>query len=84
MKIILRITLPETPSRGVLGLIPEMIQVCDYDILIVLVELHTLICVRSLNEWQILELGHFEVGNFGQKLALFFDYKDFFLISVGC
>ena len=25
------------------GLIPEMIQVCDYDILIVLVELNTLI-----------------------------------------
>ena len=34
-------TLPETPSRG--GQIPEMIQVCDYDILIVLGELNTLI-----------------------------------------
>ena len=33
---------PETSSRGE-GLIPEMIQVCDYDILIVLVELNTLI-----------------------------------------
>ena len=32
---------PETSSRG--GLIPEMIQVCDYDTLIVLVELNTLI-----------------------------------------
>ena len=48
-----------------------MIQVCDYDILIALVELHTLIYVRPLNEWQILELGHFEVGNFGKKMALF-------------
>ena len=46
------------------GLIPEMIQVCDYDILIVLVELYTLIYVRPLHEWQILKLGHFEVGNF--------------------
>ena len=34
-------TLPETSSKG--GLIPEMIQVCDYDILIVLVEQNTLI-----------------------------------------
>ena len=34
--------LPETPSRGG-GQIPEMIQVCDYDILIVLGELNTLI-----------------------------------------
>ena len=34
-------TLPETPSGG--GQIPEMIQVCDYDILIALVELNTLI-----------------------------------------
>ena len=32
---------------------------------------NTLIYVRPLNEWQILELGHFDVGNFGQKLALF-------------
>ena len=38
------------------GLIPELIQVCDYDILIVLVELNTLIYARPLNEWQILEL----------------------------
>ena len=44
------------------GLIPEMIQVCDCDILIVLVELNTLIYVRPLNEWQILELGDFGVG----------------------
>ena len=63
-------SLPETPSRG-WGLIPDMIQVCDYDILIVVVELHTLIYLRPLNEWRILELGHFEVGNFGQKLAFF-------------
>ena len=35
-------TLPGTSSRGG-GLILEMIQVCDYDILIVLVELNTLI-----------------------------------------
>ena len=41
-----------------------MIQVCDQYILIVLVELNTLIYVRPLNEWQIPELGHFEVGNF--------------------
>ena len=34
-------TLKLRPGRG--GLIPEMIQVCDYDILIVLVELKTLI-----------------------------------------
>ena len=34
-------TLSETPSRG--GQIPEMIKVCDYDILIVLGELNTLI-----------------------------------------
>ena len=34
-------TLPETSSRG--DLIPEMIQLCDYDILIVLVELNRLI-----------------------------------------
>ena len=33
--------------------------------MIVLVELNTLIYVRPLNEWQILALGHFEVGNFG-------------------
>ena len=65
IQCILQCTLPETPSRGVL--IPEMIQVCDYDILIVLVELNTLIYVRPLNEWQILELWHFEVGNFGKK-----------------
>ena len=32
---------PETSSGG--GQIPEMIQVCDYDILIVLGELNTLI-----------------------------------------
>ena len=32
---------PETSST--VGLIPEMIQVCDYDILIVLGELSTLI-----------------------------------------
>ena len=49
------------------GLIPERIQVYNYDILIVLVELNTLIYVRPLNEWQILELGHFEVGNFGKN-----------------
>ena len=53
------------------GLIPEMIQLCDYDILIVLVELNTLIFVRPLSEWQILELGHFEVGNFGKKIIFF-------------
>ena len=47
------------------GLIPGMIQVCDYNILIVLVELHTLIYVRPLNDWQILELGPFEVESFG-------------------
>ena len=34
------VTLPETSSRG--SLIPKMIQVCDYDILIVLVELNKL------------------------------------------
>ena len=33
------------------GSIPELIQVCDYDILIVLDELNTLIYVRPLNEW---------------------------------
>ena len=49
------------------GLIPEMIQVCDYDKLIVLVELNTLLYVRPLNDWQILELGHFEVGNFAKN-----------------
>ena len=27
--------------------------------------------MRPLNEWQNLKLGHFEVGNLGQKLALF-------------
>ena len=43
------------------GLIPEMIQVCDYDILILFVELNMFIYMRPLNEWQILELGHFEV-----------------------
>ena len=37
------LTHPETSSRGGGGLTPEMIQVCDYDILIVLVELNTLI-----------------------------------------
>ena len=52
-------------------LIPEMILVCDYDILILIVELNTLISVTPLNEWQNLKLEHFEVGNFGQKLALF-------------
>ena len=36
-------THPENPSRGGGGQIPEMIQVCDYDILIVLGELNTLI-----------------------------------------
>ena len=35
-------SLKHRPGCGV-GLIPEMIQVCDYDILIVLVELNTLI-----------------------------------------
>ena len=35
-------TLPKTSSRG-RGQPPEMIEVCDYDILIVLVELNTLI-----------------------------------------
>ena len=39
--IIFYSSLPETSSRG--GLIPEMIQVGDYDILIVLGELNTLI-----------------------------------------
>ena len=62
------------------GLIPEMIQVSDYDILIVLIELHTLIYVRPLNEWQILKLGYFEVGNFGQNWH-FFGYNDFFLTT---
>ena len=57
------VTHPETSSRG---LIPEMIQVCELYILIVLIELNALIYVRPLNEWQILELGHFEVGNFGK------------------
>ena len=60
-------THPETSSRG--GLIPEMIQECDYDILIVLVELNTLVYVGPLNEWQILELGHFEVRNFEKKIV---------------
>ena len=64
------------------GLIPEMIQVCDCDILIVLVELNMLICVRLLNEWQILELGHFEVGNFGKKWD-FFSTLMFFLTTGG-
>ena len=44
LKIVLNMlysALPETPSRG--GQIPEMIQVCDYDILIVPGELNTLI-----------------------------------------
>ena len=50
---------------------PEMIQVCDYDILIVLVELNTLIYVRSFYEWQNLKFGHFEVEIVDQKLALF-------------
>ena len=49
------------------GLIPEMIQVCDYDILIVLVEPNKFIWVKPLNEWQNLKLERFEVGNFGQK-----------------
>ena len=44
-----------------------MIQVCDYDILIVLGELNTLIYVGPLNEWENLELGHFEVRNFSKK-----------------
>ena len=34
---------PWNTVQGGRGLIPEMIQVCDYDILIVLVELNTLI-----------------------------------------
>ena len=54
-------TLPRTPSRE--------------DILIALVELNTVIDVEPLNEWQILELGHFEVGNFDQN---------FFLTTGGC
>ena len=49
---------PWNPVQG--GLIPEIIQVGDYAILIVIVELNTLIYVRPLNEWQILELGNFE------------------------
>ena len=65
------------------GSIPEMIQVCDHDILIVLVELNTLIYVRPLNEWEILELGHFEIRNFGQILA-FFVYIVFFSHNLGC
>ena len=58
------------------SLIPEMIQGCDYDILIVLVELNTLIWVGPLYECQILELGHFEVGNFEKKMC--------FLATGGC
>ena len=52
------------------GQIPEMIQVWDYDILIVLGELNTLILVGPLNNLEIgqnMELGHFEVGNFRKK-----------------
>ena len=64
-----------TPWNTVQGcLIPEIIQVCDNDILVELVELNTLIYVRPLNEGQILKLGHFEVWNFGT----FFGYNDFF------
>ena len=62
-------TLKIRPGEG--GQIPEMIQVCDYDILIVIVELHTLIYMRPLNEWQNLKLSHFEVGNLGPKMTLF-------------
>ena len=65
------VALPETPSGG--GQIPEMIQVCDYDILIVLCELNTLMEVGPLNEWQNLE---FEVENFGKKTC--------FLTTWGC
>ena len=74
---ILTLNTPWNTVQGGKGLIPAMIQVCDYDFLMVL-ELSTLIYVRPLKEWQILELGHFEVGNFGQKLALFFGHNDFF------
>ena len=49
---------------------PEMIKVRDYDILIKLVELNTLIYVRPLNEWQILELGVFEIGNFSIIMSI--------------
>ena len=73
--------LPETPSRG-WGLVQEMIQVCDYDILIVLVKLHMLISDLSASG-KILEFGHFEVGNFGKKLALFSTIM-FFLTTGGC
>ena len=48
-----------------------MIQVWDYDILIVLDELNTLVYVRPLNELQIPKLRHYEVGNFGPKIRLF-------------
>ena len=47
----------------------------DYDILIVLVELHTLIYVRPLNEWHNPKLRHFEVENFGPKMTFIFGYN---------
>ena len=57
------------PGGG--GVIPEMIQVCDYYILKVLDKLHTLIYVRPLNEWQNLKLMDLKVGNSGPKMTLF-------------
>ena len=49
----------------------EIIQVCDWCILIVLDELNTLIYVRVLDKWQIPKLRHIDVGNFGPKMTLF-------------
>ena len=49
----------------------------------VLDEVNTPIQVRPLNEWEIPGLGHFEVGNFGQKMAHVFDYMVDFLTIWG-
>ena len=52
------------------GRMTEMIQVRYKYILKVLDEAHTPIYGRPLNEWEIPGLGHFEVGNFVQHMAL--------------
>ena len=47
-----------------------MIKVSDQCNLKELDEAHMPIKGRTLNEWDIPGFGHFEVGNFGQKMTL--------------
>ena len=61
-------TLLEIPSRG-RGRIPEFTQFYDQYILIVLDDAHSPVQARPLKEWHILELGVFEVGNFGKNVS---------------